>query len=280
MHIVYRINLNREELPNSYIGSKSNCSIINGKIIDQRGKEYVGSSTYPNYLEIMQSGIEYYVEILFEGSDYNEIIKTEANIQRQMDVVVDPKFFNLSIAGESTFANPEYATMRHVLTGKVARIQKNHPKIISGEWVGLTRGRIMSDVERRSKAMVGEENPFFGRKHSEKSKHLMASNTDGKTSWNKRTDESKKKWFNAAKRPKTDQHKQKIGRKNLVMLQNIHTKEIIRVPKTDIRYCDIEWVNPKKITPEKRYACIVCGIETTNGNIKRWHNERCKLKKD
>ena len=35
--------------------------------------------------------------------------------------------------------------------------------------------------------------------------------------------------------------------------------------------------NGKKL---KTYKCIHCEIETTGGNLKRWHNENCKLKKE
>lgn len=29
-----------------------------------------------------------------------------------------------------------------------------------------------------------------------------------------------------------------------------------------------------------RYKCNVCGIETTKGNITRWHNDKCKKNKE
>jgi hypothetical protein len=28
----------------------------------------------------------------------------------------------------------------------------------------------------------------------------------------------------------------------------------------------------------KTYACIHCNLETTGGNLKRWHNDNCKKK--
>ena len=28
----------------------------------------------------------------------------------------------------------------------------------------------------------------------------------------------------------------------------------------------------------KTFECIYCGIKTTNGNLQRWHNDKCKNK--
>ena len=64
------------------------------------------------------------------------------------------------------------------------------------------------------------------------------------------------------------------------MLQNIHTKEIIRVPSVqiDIVYNTSDWVNPKKIKPEAKYKCEYCDVITVKGNLARWHNDKCKRK--
>jgi len=62
------------------------------------------------------------------------------------------------------------------------------------------------------------------------------------------------------------------------MIQNIHTKEIKRVPLDLIGeiYDTNEWVNPRKITPEQKHKCLYCEVITTKSNLKRWHNENCK----
>jgi hypothetical protein len=36
--------------------------------------------------------------------------------------------------------------------------------------------------------------------------------------------------------------------------------------------------NKNKGKPQKTYSCEHCGIETTGGNLKRWHGENCKHK--
>ena len=81
-----------------------------------------------------------------------------------------------------------------------------------------------------------------------------------------------------SKRKKTNEHKLKIGRKGLIMLQHIETKEIIRVPPYDTRCTDNNWVNPRKLKPEPKHKCQYCDVVTTASNLKRWHNENCKRK--
>jgi hypothetical protein len=134
-------------------------------------------------------------------------------------------------------------------------------------------------VERRkilSKQYSGEGNNFFGKKHTEKTKHKLSMIHFGKIY---KTPEQIQEWVIAvAKREKTPEHKAKIGRRGLTMLQHIDTKEIIRVSLTDIRCGDSNWVNPRKIKPEKKYKCDYCDIITTASNLKRWHNENCKEK--
>jgi uncharacterized protein YacL len=81
-----------------------------------------------------------------------------------------------------------------------------------------------------------------------------------------------------AKKPKSKEHRDKIGRPGLSMLQNIHTNEIIRVPLTDQRFNSSDWVNPRKLKPEMLYKCAHCDIVTNASNLKRWHNDNCKRK--
>lgn len=81
-----------------------------------------------------------------------------------------------------------------------------------------------------------------------------------------------------ASKPKSSEHRRKIGRKDMIMLQHIDTLEVIRVSKTKAKNLDSKWVNPRLIIPEKKCKCLYCGKESIAGNIKRWHNENCKFK--
>lgn len=127
-----------------------------------------------------------------------------------------------------------------------------------------------------SKQYSGEGNNFYGKTHTEETKRRLSEIHAGKVY---KTDDQITEWVETvAKRPKTKDHREKIGRKGLVMLQHITTKEIVRVPYSDSRLNSPEWVNPRKLNPEKTYKCLFCDVVTTASNLKRWHNDNCKRK--
>lgn len=170
MHIVYLIQLKRDEFPNKYIGSKSNCSLKEGKIYDSRGKVYIGSSTDKRLKELIDSGTDYSIQIIATFDNYNDALIAERDCHLKLDVVASPEFFNKSVATISTYTNPEYATYKHNTTQKVARLPRNHEKVLSGEWVGVTKGVVLSEEERKKRASYGTDNGFFGKKHTEETK--------------------------------------------------------------------------------------------------------------
>lgn len=124
-----------------------------------------------------------------------------------------------------------------------------------------------------SQQMSGSGNNFYGKRHTVEAKTKMSDANKGK----RHTLETRNK-MSAAQRgnPKTVSHRQKIGRSGMLMLQNIHTKEIIRVIDSDDRGNSAEWLNPRKLKPELKYKCAHCDMVTTPSNLKRWHNENCK----
>lgn len=127
-----------------------------------------------------------------------------------------------------------------------------------------------------SEKYSGDGNNFYGKTHSEKTKQYLSELHSGKVY---KSDEQIKDWVESvAKKPKTKNHREKIGRKGLVMLQHTITGEIVRVLQTDSRLNSTDWVNPRKITPEKKYKCLYCEVITTPSNLKRWHNDNCKRK--
>lgn len=99
--------------------------------------------------------------------------------------------------------------------------------------------------------LIGDQNPMFGKKHNKQSKKLMKENRKKTFGQNnpmygvKRTEE----WLNKHARGK-----------NHPMFGKHHTKESILAIKSAVTKCDY------------------CGIETNNGNYKRWHGNNCKLK--
>ena len=125
-----------------------------------------------------------------------------------------------------------------------------------------------------SKSMVGRNNPFYGKHHSQETIDILSNIHKGKIY---KTEEQIQDWVKrVAKKTKTAEHRKKIGRPGFIMLQNVHTSEIIRVAKTDSRASSADWINPKKFKKERTYKCIHCGILANGGNLKRWHNDNCK----
>lgn len=126
--------------------------------------------------------------------------------------------------------------------------------------------------KKLSEEKSGPGNHFYGKTHSEETKKLLSESR--KKQGDCRSQKSIDEWIERARQPKSEEHKSKIGRKGLTMLQNIHTLEIIRGKRED--YDTTIWVNPRKITPEEKNKCQYCDIITNNSNLKRWHNDNCK----
>lgn len=279
-HIVYKMTFkNRRlnnEMPYLYIGSKSNCTFENGTIYDSKGNPYYGSSTWNDYDNIVKNdNIE--VEILKESDDYTAILNYESTIQKQLDVVASPLYFNKSIAAVNNFTDPNYATYKHTITEKTVRLSRDHPMVLSGEYVGVSKGSTFSENERKKRGKWGKENPFYGKKHSDKTKQIISKANSGRKQSREQIDNFIEK---VAKKPKSKEHREKIGRANrgFVTIKNKNTKECVRIPREQLSDYDLTiWLSPSKIH-QKRIKCKYCGIESTVGNINRWHNEKCKHK--
>lgn len=192
MHIVYLIKLNRTTLPNKYIGSKSNATVVENKILDKNGNIYTGSSTDSTFKELVKH-CDYSVQILASFDNYDDALNAEKLIQENYDVVASPEYFNKAIATISNYTNPNYATYKHVLYGKVARLPRNHPKVLNGEWVGVSKGTILTEEERKKRGRPGELNPFYGKKHSEETKKLSGTKIGNAHRGKPKTEEQRRK---------------------------------------------------------------------------------------
>lgn len=262
MHVVYKIIFEKRKesniMPFMYIGSKSNVSFKNGIMYDKHGKKYYGSSCYRGYSQIVQSD-SVKVEILKEFENYEDALNFEALIQTDLDVVADPRYFNKSIATSNNFTNPNFATYKHTLTGKTVRLPREHQSVLNEEYIGVTKGTILSEEDRKKRSRPGEENPFYGKTHSPETINKIL--TTRKNTYDEDPEKFQKIKEHlsdlASKRfagvPLSEEHKKKIGRPGLLMLKNKDTGESIRIYKEDKEKYDKEiWANPYSLSKDKQ----------------------------
>ena len=284
-NIVYKLTFNKRKeeniMPFLYIGSKTKCSVKDGIIFDNRGKTYYGSSTWQDYSTIVAND-NITVEVMFESESYKEVLDKENELHLQYDVVSSPEYFNKGLATRNSFHLADYGTFRNVETNKVVRLSINDPRVISGEYVGATKGYSCSPETNAKKSRSGEENGFYGKSHTEESKEKMRESKLGTTL----SEEHRLKIGEAHKGvPKSDEHKRKIGRKGLITLVNKDTKESIRIPKEQVNNYDKSiWLNPfalKVLNGEtENHTCTHCGKVCDVLNYNRWHNDNCKKKRN
>lgn len=249
MNYVYKLifddrKQNNDE-PYYYIGSKSNSTYVDGILLDNKNKVYYGSSSLENWNEIVENN-KISVEIIKEFEDYNDALNYESMLQKSLDIVADTKYFNLSIATVNNFTDPNYASYKHTRTGKTVRLARTHPMVLSGEYVGVSKGTKLSEETRKKMGRSGAQNAFYGKCHSEETKRKIGKINSERI----KTQEEIDNWVEkVSSKPKSIEHRKKIGRKNLIMLKNKITGECIRIDKdTASDYDRIVWVNPAALS--------------------------------
>ena len=127
--------------------------------------------------------------------------------------------------------------------------------------------------------MMGERNPFYGRKHTTDTLKRITQHNTGRIL----SDETKKKMSVTRKGvPKSEEHRKKIGRKNLITLKNVDTGDTVRIDKSEKSLYDKEiWVNPyaykMRFDPKVAVHCPHCNkVGNDNSTFKRWHFDNCK----
>ena len=289
MNVVYKISfldrIRDNKPPYYYIGSKSNCTFDGTNIIDKRGNAYFGSSKYNNYKEIVSSST-IKVDILYKSKIYKDVLIEEARIQTECDAMRSPEYFNLSIANTvSNFTEPDTGTFMCIADeSKIIRLKIDDPLVVSGMYVGVTKGKKTSDESKQKRKRFGEDNHFFGKSHTEETKEKIKNLALSRKY--KHTDEFKNNMSLRFKGvPKSEEHKNKIGRKGLITLKCPTTLITVRIEKGSTeheKYTSLGYLNPytiKMMNPTE----IVCPHCNKKGfgayNMKRWHFDNCKEKK-
>lgn len=292
MHIVYIIEFSgrvvNNQYPCYYIGSKSNCHFSEGRIIDSNGKPYYGSSTSLEYNSLIFKE-QINISILFETDNYEECLSMERRFQQKYDVVADIRFFNKAIATINTYSNPEYATYKHVdYTNHVRRLPINHPLVLAGIWVGVTKGRVKSPEERKLHGRSGSLNAFYGKTHSiqtlENNKKIFKEWVENNPEYRTLMAESASKRFKGKSKTKEQKDKMSESSKGYVTLKHKVTLNSIRVKRESSEYKSLnleEWATPYILRERVNVECDVCnknGIDSAT--FRRWHFKNCKKGKD
>lgn len=138
--------------------------------------------------------------------------------------------------------------------------------------VKIERSKILSESSK------GVNNNFYGKTHTDATKKHI-----GKlASEREKTQDVIDNWvIKVAKKPKTSEHKVKIGRKGMIMLINIQTNDVIRIYKSDKHlYDESIWKNNRTQASLINWTCIHCNKSGVGAsNYKRWHNDNCKYRK-
>lgn len=310
-HFVYKVTFPRlVSLPDRmcyYIGSKSNATFENGILYDNKRNEYWGSSREATYKSILLEE-EKTIEILFFTDNYAECLAKERDFHLKYDVVTDKKYFNKTIAcDKSTYTDPEYGTFRHKETRKFVRLKKDHPLVISGDYVNANFGmRTYNDgcnekqyfegeqpegwiLGRLDKNILrGERASFYGKIVTKESKDKFREtkrinddlNPERVATRNKLCSERAKNMFSGTSF--SEDHRKKISDSSMgyVTLKNKITGESIRIYKHDLSDINSDvWVNAYSIRKDGVVVvCPHCGKhgENNNSSFIRWHFDKCK----
>lgn len=135
----------------------------------------------------------------------------------------------------------------------------------------------LAHIDAMKKTMGGKGNYFYGKKHTDETKAKISKANKGR----KKSQNEIDNWVEkVAKKPKSAEHKNKIGRKNMIMLKNINSGECIRIHQDESKNYDSSiWISPiKAANGGKKSKCTYCGFESFGGIISQYHNDNCQFK--
>jgi hypothetical protein len=282
-------------MPYYYIGSKANCIFDGESIKNKSGKKYIGSSKAEGYKLAFQNDQPIF-HILGCYDNYEDCISAERQIHLTNEVVSDPRYWNLAVAMENTFSNPDYCTVRHAVTGKTVRLKKDHPMILNGEYIGTTSGGkwyndgikdfvCIDDSEVQEHWVRGRKNnQNFARgddhpmrknpRSHEETMVIIKKRMDNMKNNPEKYEEGKKRQRQKASEthkgvPKSAESNQKRARRGLIMLKNRETGECVRIPREEKSFYDSSlWVNPFLLATPSGIGSKWCTDGITNIKLK------------
>lgn len=282
-HIVYLLEIKSDNIQTKYIGQKSNAQIIDGQVISD-GSIYLTSTSCQTLADMLISGTEHTFSLLGEFDDYQQALQYERELHILHDVVAQPVYFNKAIATINNFSDPAFATYKHAAAGKTVRLKRDHPMVISGEYVGVQKGASLDEQRRKKMQRPGELNPFYGKTHTQETRNIISERASIKVReyyanlTPQEYDELCLKRSIAAtgvkKNPKwVEAIKGQVNMRNPVD----GTNKRILAHERDY-YQKLGWVHSNAGVKHKTVQCPHCGKVGSGPNMKRWHYDNCKSK--
>lgn len=118
----------------------------------------------------------------------------------------------------------------------------------------------------QSELMQGSNNPFFGLKHSEKTKKHLSEKFKGRSPWN-------------TGKKLSDEHKAKVSKSCKGRIVNEESKKKLSAALKGRELSD-DWKEKLSVAAKNRLKvkCPHCDKEGDTPNMKRWHFDNCKIK--
>ena len=252
MNIVYKMSflqrIKAKTPPYFYIGMKTMCRIENGMIIDRNEKPYWSSTRSSKMIDALEVE-KPRVDVLFSSEDSEEVCNREREILFEVDAAHNEMFFNLTNGTiDPTFHSNEYATYRHRDFPNVyKRLRRDDSMVLSGVYVGTTNG--LHIKKHKGHARFGEENSFYGKHHSEKTRKVLSDIAKKRS-----IDYTKMEKMWAARRGRTTSELQKQsvrersrGKKMLKDPVSGKSEQVLKGSERAIYLESQGWLNPSKL---------------------------------
>ncbi|AJD81875.1 GIY-YIG homing endonuclease [Yersinia phage vB_YenM_TG1] len=165
------------------------------------------------------------------------------------------------------------SVFKNTIAGAIKMLDVNDIKVLNGGYVGITKNVKLSEAHKSkiSNASKGSNNGFYNKTHSLESKNKISDRNKGK----KRSQEVKDAMSKIRKGvPKSDEHKRKIGRKNLISLKHPVTLDTVRIDKSlKEKYVKMGYLNAFAIKMMNT-PMIICPYCNKESKLEKFMNDK------